>query len=103
MRPTGETGAGSANSAMLVALDVLLRLFAPFLPFSAERVHGFLGYDRPLFGRSRVETYAEGDWEHEALVYDPVFTSPAALQESIRYMDTVVGPKMAETFPPAPC
>jgi len=38
----------------------------------------------------------------KALVYDPVFTSPAALQESIRYMDTVVGPKMAETFPPAP-
>jgi len=34
----GETGAGSANSAMLVALDVLLRLFAPFLPFATEEV-----------------------------------------------------------------
>ena len=55
----------------LRAIDSLKTLFAPFLPFSAERVHGFLGYDRPLFGRSRVETYAEGDWEHEALVYDP--------------------------------
>jgi len=34
----GEAGAGSANRAMLVALDVLLRLFAPFLPFAAEEV-----------------------------------------------------------------
>jgi tripartite-type tricarboxylate transporter receptor subunit TctC len=38
----------------------------------------------------------------KGLVYDPVFTEPAALQESIRYMDTVVGPKMAAAFPPEP-
>jgi methionyl-tRNA synthetase len=55
----------------LRAIDSLNTLFAPFLPFSAERVRIFLGYDRPLFGRSRVESYAEGDWQHEALVYDP--------------------------------
>jgi tripartite-type tricarboxylate transporter receptor subunit TctC len=36
----------------------------------------------------------------KVLVYDPVFTSPAALKESIRHMETVVGPKMAATFPP---
>ncbi|HVP08266.1 MAG TPA: tripartite tricarboxylate transporter substrate binding protein [Burkholderiales bacterium] len=36
----------------------------------------------------------------KTLVYDPVFTPPSALSESIRYMETVVGPKMAASFPP---
>ena len=33
---------------------------------------------------------------------DSVLTliAPAALKDSIRYMETVVGPKMAATFPP---
>ena len=35
-----------------------------------------------------------------ALVYDPVFTPPAGLRDSIRMMETVVGPKMAAAFPP---
>jgi valyl-tRNA synthetase len=34
----GADGAGSANAAMVVTLDTLLRLFAPFLPYVTEEV-----------------------------------------------------------------
>jgi valyl-tRNA synthetase len=34
----GAEGAASANSAMLVALSTLMRLFAPYLPFVTEEV-----------------------------------------------------------------
>jgi valyl-tRNA synthetase len=34
----GSEGAASANSAMLVALETLLKLFAPYLPFVTEEV-----------------------------------------------------------------
>ena len=34
----GDEGAASANSAMQITLDVLLRLFAPYLPFVTEDV-----------------------------------------------------------------
>jgi methionyl-tRNA synthetase len=68
----------------LRAIDSLKVLFSPFLPLSAERLHGFLGYEQPLFGTSRLETYQEGDWKHQALVYDPAGASgrwaPSALE-----------------------
>jgi tripartite-type tricarboxylate transporter receptor subunit TctC len=38
----------------------------------------------------------------KALYYDPVFTGPEALKESIRYMEKEVGPRMVAAFPPEP-
>ncbi len=53
----------------LRAIDSLKVLLSPFLPFSAERLHQYLGYDRPLFGELRIEHFREEEREHDALVY----------------------------------
>ena len=45
-------------------------LLAPFIPFSAERVHGALGYAQPLFGTQHIVTAPEGESAPDVLVYD---------------------------------
>jgi len=54
----------------LRAVDSLKVLFAPFLPFSSEKLHTALGYEGRLFGEQRIETYQEETRAHEALIYD---------------------------------
>jgi methionyl-tRNA synthetase len=59
----------------LRAIDSLKILFAPFLPFSSEQLHRTFGYDEPIFGDLRIETFEESERSHEALVYDGASTS----------------------------
>ncbi len=53
----------------LRAVDSIKILLAPFLPFSSEQLHGFLGYEQPIFGRQAVQTLQDSLGEHEALCY----------------------------------
>jgi len=63
--------AGTTIYVALRAIDSLKILFAPFLPFSSERLHQYLGYEGALFGRSYTATFEEeGKRIHEALCYD---------------------------------
>jgi methionyl-tRNA synthetase len=54
----------------LRAIDNLKTMLAPFLPFTSQQVHEYLGYDGRLFGELRIEEYAESARKHKALVYD---------------------------------
>lgn len=54
----------------LRAVDSLKILFAPFVPFSSEKLHTALGYDGQLFGDQQIETYEEQTRAHDALIYD---------------------------------
>ena len=54
----------------LRTVDSLKVLFAPFLPFSSEKLHAALGYEGHLFGEQRIETYQEETRAHSALVYE---------------------------------
>src|SRR5690606_30051235 len=38
----------------LRCIDNLKTLLAPFVPFSSQRVHEFLGYDGTLFGEQKI-------------------------------------------------
>ncbi len=53
----------------LRCIDNLKTLFAPFLPFTSQRVHEYLGYDGTLFGEQVIETYQESGRAHDGLIY----------------------------------
>jgi len=53
----------------LKTIDSLKVLFAPFLPFTSEKLHQFLGYEEPLFGEQTVETHTDDLGEHTVLRY----------------------------------
>jgi methionyl-tRNA synthetase len=67
-----EDPADAARSVytILRVIDNLNVLFSPFLPFAAQKVHEFLGYDGAIFGDLRIDTFEEDGRAHEALVYD---------------------------------
>ncbi len=63
----------TAATTVYVVLRVIANLkglFAPFLPFSSQRLHQMLGYDSQLFGRQYTQTFSENERSHTALCYD---------------------------------
>ena len=61
--------AGTTIYVALRCIDNLKMLLAPFLPFTSQKVHEFLGYEGTLFGEQRIETFSESERDHEALTY----------------------------------
>ncbi len=53
------------------AINMLKVIFAPFLPFSSQKLHEYLGYETPLFGEQYVETIEDALGEHTALRLQP--------------------------------
>jgi len=70
-----KTAAARTIFVAMKAIDSLKTLFAPFLPFSSERLHTYLGYDQPLFGQQYTQTFSDSLGEHSALLYDPAGAS----------------------------
>ena len=68
---TDKAQAAKSIFTALKAIDSLKVIFAPFLPFTSERLHGYLGYDAPLFGEQFTETRQDNLGEHSVLRYRP--------------------------------
>jgi valyl-tRNA synthetase len=89
----GAPGAASANSAMLLALDTLLRLFAPFLPFVTEEVWSWW----------KDGSVHRAVWPTVAEVLEPIGgedqRAAEALKEGCRVLGEVRKRKSEETRP----
>jgi methionyl-tRNA synthetase len=64
-----KEGASKTIYTALKAIDSLKVMFAPFLPFTCEKLHGFFGYETPLFGEQYTETVKDSLGEHTVLRY----------------------------------
>jgi hypothetical protein len=47
-------------------------MFAPFLPFTCEKLNTYFGYETSLFGEQYTETVKDSLGEHTVLRYKPV-------------------------------
>ena len=68
---TDREGAAKTIYTALRAIDSLKVLFAPFLPFTSERLHTFFGYETPLFGEQYTEEVDDSLGTHKVLRYRP--------------------------------
>jgi methionyl-tRNA synthetase len=66
---TDKESAALTIYTALRAIDSLKVIFAPFLPFTSEKLNGFFGYDSPLFGGQYTETVTDALGEHTVLRY----------------------------------
>jgi methionyl-tRNA synthetase len=67
---TDKAAAGRAIYTAIQAINALKIMFAPFLPFTSQRLHEILGYTTPLFGSQYVEAKKDELGEHKVLRYD---------------------------------
>jgi methionyl-tRNA synthetase len=65
-----RTRAATTIYVAMRAIDSLKLMFAPFLPFSSQRVHEMLGDEGDLVGRLTVRSVAERTREHLVLTYE---------------------------------
>jgi methionyl-tRNA synthetase len=79
---TDREAASKTIYTALKAIDSLKVMFAPFLPFTSERLHGFFSYETPLFGEQYTETVKDSLGEHTVLRYRvPVLSGAAGAVE----------------------
>ena len=98
---TDKEQAGHAIFVAMKAIDSLKILFAPYLPFSSEKLHQYLGYEGQLFGEQYTKEIKDALGSHTALMYDPskATGSLAAKQFSSRQQVQSTAALVQETGP----
>jgi methionyl-tRNA synthetase len=89
---TDKQQAAKTVFTALKAIDALKVMFSPFLPFSSERLHSFLGYSSHMFGNQFVENITDNLGSHEVLMYTGVGGDqwkPGSLQPGVLLQEPV--------------
>jgi methionyl-tRNA synthetase len=66
-----RTAAATIVFVALRLVDSLKTLLYPFLPFTSQALHEYLGYDYHLGGRLHIQSFDEDGQTHDALTYKP--------------------------------
>jgi methionyl-tRNA synthetase len=66
---TDKAAAAKSVYTALKAIDSLKIMFAPFLPFTSEKLNGFFGNETSLFGEQYTQTVKDALGEHSVLRY----------------------------------
>ncbi|MBL8099111.1 MAG: methionine--tRNA ligase [Anaerolineales bacterium] len=80
---TDKESASKTIYTALKAIDSLKVIFSPFLPFTSEKLHGFFGYETPLFGEQFTEEVSDSLGTHTVLRYkgiDDIHWKPSDLK-----------------------
>ena len=92
---TDKESAAKTIYTALQAVNSLKVIFAPFLPFTCEKLHKFLGYESPLFGEQYTETVKDSLGEHLVLRYRP----PARGESQWKAAELKPGQKLNQPAP----
>jgi methionyl-tRNA synthetase len=63
--------AGTIIYTAMQCIDHLKTIFSPFLPHTCEQLHGFFGYEAPLFGGQFTKEVTDTLGDHTTLQYKP--------------------------------
>jgi methionyl-tRNA synthetase len=97
---TDREGAAKTIYTALKAIDSLKVMFAPFLPFTSERLHTFFGYETPLFGGQYIEEISDSLGTHKVLRYKSALSGvEAQAQVQWKPSDLQPGQKLNQPGP----
>ena len=92
---TDKDAAALTVFTALKAIDSLKILFSPILPFTSEKLHGFFGYENPLYGEQYVQEINDSLGTHTGLRYQ----SPAEARLIWKPSELKPGQKLNQPAP----
>jgi len=86
-----KTQAAKSVFTAMQAINGLKIIFSPFLPQTSEMLHGFLGYEKPLFGKLVTQDVDDDLSTHTVMLYDPDDSLTAGEEDLWSLKDLIPG------------